>query len=73
MKEFEKWQKIRSVKTIGFLDGNSAYRAGEREGWKASLEWILNYINTNDVAISRDWHNIDVISIKKLIEEELEQ
>lgn len=40
MKEFDEWQKTRSVKTIGFLDSNSAYKAGEREGWKMALEWI---------------------------------
>ena len=60
MKEFEKWQKTRGVKTIGFLDGNSAYRAGEREGWEAALEMVKREI----------FEHRDALDV---IEEELEQ
>ena len=41
MKEFGKWQEKREVKTIGYLNNSSAYNAGEKNGWRAALEWAI--------------------------------
>ena len=40
MIEFEKWQKSREAKTIGYIYNSDAYNAGEKAGWKAALEWV---------------------------------
>ena len=41
MREFEKWQRRRAVKTIGYLNNSSAYNAGEKAGYRRALEWVL--------------------------------
>ena len=42
MEQFEKWQGKREVKTIGWLNNSSAYKAGEKAGWREALEWVRN-------------------------------
>ena len=39
MIEFEKWQEKREIKTIGYLNNSSAYKAGEKAGWRQALKW----------------------------------
>ena len=41
MEQFRKWQEKREVKTIGYLNNSSAYKAGEEAGWQAALKWAL--------------------------------
>lgn len=41
MREFEKHQSKRSMLTIGYISNVDAYKAGEKAGWKAALEWVL--------------------------------
>ena len=40
MKEFEKRQRERELKTISYLTNLGAYEAGEEKGWRAALEWV---------------------------------
>ena len=64
MKEFEKYQSKRVIKTIGYLTNHGAYIAGEKQGWKAALERVLKHtkqINRGRIGII-DW-----------IEQELEE
>lgn len=42
MEAFKKWQKKRATKTIGYLNALAAYEAGEEEGWRAALGWVLS-------------------------------
>ncbi len=42
MREFKKWQNKREVKTIGYINSVDAYKVGEKNGWKAALEWVLD-------------------------------
>jgi hypothetical protein len=63
MKEFEKWQKSRAFKTVGFLNTFAAYKAGEKEGWKAALEWIYSKLD----------YSIEHKEIKNIIEDELDE
>ncbi len=45
MEQFKKWQKNRPVKTIGYLNNSSAYKAGEENGWREALEWFKSEID----------------------------
>jgi len=42
MEEFKKWQQKREIKTLGYLDIHTAFKAGEKNGWRTALEWALD-------------------------------
>jgi len=60
MSEFEKWQNKRMIKTIGYLNNHTAFKAGEKSGWKAALEWVLKNFHISPIG-------------SKAIKKELEQ
>lgn len=62
MKQFEKWQTKRQIKTIGYLNNSSAYNAGEENGWRAALEFL--YVEMT---------GCDSTQVKDLINEELKK
>jgi hypothetical protein len=66
MKAFEKWQKERSIKTIGYLSINKAFEAGEKNGWKAAFEWMLLCL-----CLHTDRGN-DILQVENWIKQELE-
>ena len=45
MIEFEKWQKNREIKTIGYVNNTEAVKSGCQQGWKAALEWVLKQLD----------------------------
>ena len=65
MKAFEKWQEERIIKILTHLDNLFTFKAGEKEGWRAALEWTLR--------MSKELDEQDApISMQEVIEQELE-
>ena len=48
MKAFKKWQNKRTIKVIGLLTHQGFCRHGEKEGWRAALEWIRDHPDLDD-------------------------